>query len=162
MVHLLGRRVFRVRGTGARAYRAGWRGSEEDVEDNDPPGNPLSARTAPRGRFRGGGNSSERPPARRRSLGISRRMAVSQQRRLPRERFVGKEASGACFPGDENRSYLSLIHICFPGVPLAIFLPDTHFVLMDSLLKRVEFLRGVIEELSLNAEACLLYTSRCV
>ena len=27
----------------------------------------------------------------------------------------------------------------FPGVPLAIFLPDTHFVLMDSLLKRVEF-----------------------
>ena len=44
----------------------------------------------------------------------------------------------------------------FPGVPLAIFLPDTHFVLMDSLLKRVEFLRGVIEELSLNAEAVCL------
>ena len=38
----------------------------------------------------------------------------------------------------------------FPGVPLAIFLPDTHFVL------RVEFLRGVIEELSLNAEAVCL------
>ena len=44
----------------------------------------------------------------------------------------------------------------FPGVPLAIFLPDTHFVLMDSLLKRVEFLRGVIRELSLNAEAVCL------
>ena len=44
----------------------------------------------------------------------------------------------------------------FPGVPLAIFLPDTHFVLMDSLLKRVEFLRGVINELSLNAEAVCL------
>ena len=44
----------------------------------------------------------------------------------------------------------------FPGVPLAIFLPDTHFVLMDSLLKRVEFLRGVIKELSLNAEAVCL------
>ena len=44
----------------------------------------------------------------------------------------------------------------FPGVPLSIFLPDTHFVLMDSLLKRVEFLRGVIEELSLNAEAVCL------
>ena len=44
----------------------------------------------------------------------------------------------------------------FPGVPLAIFLPDTHFVLMDSLAKRVEFLRGVIEELSLNAEAVCL------
>ena len=44
----------------------------------------------------------------------------------------------------------------FPGVPLAIFLPDTHFVLMDSLLKRVEFLRGVINELSLNAEAMCL------
>ena len=44
----------------------------------------------------------------------------------------------------------------FPGVPLAIFLPDTHFVLMDSLSKRVEFLRGVIKELSLNAEAVCL------
>ena len=44
----------------------------------------------------------------------------------------------------------------FPGVPLAIFLPDTHFVLMDSLSKRVEFLRGVIRELSLNAEAVCL------
>ena len=33
----------------------------------------------------------------------------------------------------------------FPGVPLAIFLPDTHFVL-----------RGVINELSLNAEAMCL------
>ena len=31
-----------------------------------------------------------------------------------------------------------------------------HFVLMDSLLKRVEFLRGVIKELSLNAEAVCL------
>ena len=45
----------------------------------------------------------------------------------------------------------------FPGVPLAIFLPDTHFVLMDSLSKRVEFLRGVIRELSLNAEAVFLH-----
>ena len=44
----------------------------------------------------------------------------------------------------------------FPGVPLAIFLPETRFVLMDSLSKRVEFLRGVIEELSLNAEAVCL------
>ena len=36
------------------------------------------------------------------------------------------------------------------------FLPDTRFVLMDSLAKRVEFLRGVIAELSLNAEAVCL------
>ena len=41
-------------------------------------------------------------------------------------------------------------------MPLAIFLPETRFVLMDSLSKRVEFLRGVIEELSLNAEAVCL------
>ena len=44
----------------------------------------------------------------------------------------------------------------FPGVPLAIFLPKTRFVLMDSLNKRVEFLRGAIAALSLNAEAVCL------
>lgn len=41
----------------------------------------------------------------------------------------------------------------FPGIPLAICMPDTHFVLMDSLAKRVDFLQSVIEALHLNAEA---------
>lgn len=41
----------------------------------------------------------------------------------------------------------------FPGIPLSICREDIHFVLMDSLGKRVEFLNGVIAELQLNAEA---------
>lgn len=41
----------------------------------------------------------------------------------------------------------------FPGIPLAICLPDVHFVLLDSLGKRVDFLNSVIEALGLNAEA---------
>lgn len=41
----------------------------------------------------------------------------------------------------------------FPGIPLAICLPEVHFVLLDSLGKRVAFLNSVIEELQLNAEA---------
>ncbi len=41
----------------------------------------------------------------------------------------------------------------FPGIPMAICRPDIHFVLMDSLSKRVEFLNTVIRELQLNAEA---------
>ena len=41
----------------------------------------------------------------------------------------------------------------FPGVPLAIMLPDTRFTLIDALSRRVEFLRTVIRELGLNAEA---------
>ena len=41
----------------------------------------------------------------------------------------------------------------FPGIPLAIMLPGTRFTLMDSLQKRVEFLKDVIEALGLNAEA---------
>ena len=44
----------------------------------------------------------------------------------------------------------------FPGVPLSIFLPETHFVLMDSLSKRVSFLREAVNALSLNAEAACL------
>ena len=41
----------------------------------------------------------------------------------------------------------------FPGIPLAICLPETEIVLMDSLGKRVEFLHSVIEALHLNARA---------
>ena len=41
----------------------------------------------------------------------------------------------------------------FPGIPLAICLPETRIVLMDSLGKRVEFLESVIEVLHLNARA---------
>lgn len=41
----------------------------------------------------------------------------------------------------------------FPGIPLAIMLPDVHVVLVDALDKRVKFLRSVIDALHLNAEA---------
>ena len=41
----------------------------------------------------------------------------------------------------------------FPGIPLAIMLPETRVVLIDSLGKRVQFLRDVIAALGLNAEA---------
>jgi len=41
----------------------------------------------------------------------------------------------------------------FPGIPLAIMMPETHFVLVDSLGKRVGFLNDVISALNLNAEA---------
>ena len=41
----------------------------------------------------------------------------------------------------------------FPGIPLAICMPGTRFVLLDSLGKRVDFLNDVIERLGLNAEA---------
>lgn len=38
----------------------------------------------------------------------------------------------------------------FPGIPLAIFLPDTEFLLLDSLNKRIEFLSVVVSELGLK------------
>ena len=41
----------------------------------------------------------------------------------------------------------------FPGIPLAVMLPDTRFTLIDALSRRVEFLRAVIARLGLNAEA---------
>ncbi len=41
----------------------------------------------------------------------------------------------------------------FPGIPLAIMLPGVRFTLIDALAKRVDFLRSVIAELGLNAEA---------
>ena len=44
----------------------------------------------------------------------------------------------------------------FPGIPLAILLPDTRFTLLDALGKRTAFLGEVIEALGLNAEAVQL------
>ena len=41
----------------------------------------------------------------------------------------------------------------FPGIPLAIMLPDIRFTLVDALGKRVDFLKAVIDRLGLNAEA---------
>ncbi len=38
----------------------------------------------------------------------------------------------------------------FPGIPLAIVLPDCHFTLMESIGKRVDFLNTVISELELT------------
>ena len=41
----------------------------------------------------------------------------------------------------------------FPGIPLAIMLPETRFTLIDAIKKRVDFLNAVIERLGLNARA---------
>ena len=41
----------------------------------------------------------------------------------------------------------------FPGIPMAILLPDTRFTLIEALARRAEFLREVIRRLDLNAEA---------
>ena len=41
----------------------------------------------------------------------------------------------------------------FPGIPLAICMTGTHFVYLDSLGKRVDFLNDVISKLNLSAEA---------
>ena len=41
----------------------------------------------------------------------------------------------------------------FPGIPLAIMLPETRFTLLDALDKRVKFLQSVADALHLNAEA---------
>lgn len=38
----------------------------------------------------------------------------------------------------------------FPGLPLAIMLPDAEFTLVDSLNKRIEFLKEVIDILKIN------------
>ena len=38
----------------------------------------------------------------------------------------------------------------FPGIPLSIMMPDTNFVLMDSLNKRIDFLKKVVDILKLS------------
>ena len=43
----------------------------------------------------------------------------------------------------------------FPGLPLKIFCPELHLVLVDSLRKRVDFLETVVEKLALRNVQCL-------
>ena len=43
----------------------------------------------------------------------------------------------------------------FPGIPLKIFKPEIEIVLLDSLDKRVKFLRSVVEELNLSGVECV-------
>lgn len=38
----------------------------------------------------------------------------------------------------------------FPGIPLAIMLPNTEFTLLDSLNKRIEFLKEVVDNLKIE------------
>ena len=43
----------------------------------------------------------------------------------------------------------------FPGIPLKIFKPELEIVLLDSLSKRVEFLKKVVAELNLQNVICV-------
>ena len=43
----------------------------------------------------------------------------------------------------------------FPGIPLKIFKPEIEIVLLDSLSKRVEFLKKVVAELNLQNVICV-------
>jgi len=41
----------------------------------------------------------------------------------------------------------------FPAIPLSILLPDTRFIMIDSVNKKVAFIQTVIDRLKLNAKA---------
>ena len=38
----------------------------------------------------------------------------------------------------------------FPGIPLAIFFPDTHFVLVDSIAKKMRAVKDIVQQLGLK------------
>lgn len=43
----------------------------------------------------------------------------------------------------------------FPGIPIKIFCPEVEIILLDSLAKRVEFLKKIVEELEIKKVACI-------
>lgn len=51
----------------------------------------------------------------------------------------------------ENKTFIDVgTGAGFPGIPLAILLPDTQFTLIDSLNKRIDFLSVVVKKLDLK------------
>src|SRR5699024_6588378 len=42
-----------------------------------------------------------------------------------------------------------------PGIPLKILYPEAHFVLADSLNKRIQFLQNVVDRLQLKSIECI-------
>ncbi len=74
--------------------------------------------------------------------------AITEPREIVRKHFVDSLTLLSCLPEGE----LSLIDVGtgagFPGVALAIARPDIRLTLLDSLNKRLIFLKAVCEELS--------------
>ncbi len=78
--------------------------------------------------------------------------AITEYRDVVRKHFLDSALLMNCGILDKSSSF----HIMdvgtgagFPGMVLAIFCPDCHFTLLDSLKKRVDFLSVVIKELGL-------------
>jgi 16S rRNA (guanine527-N7)-methyltransferase len=73
-----------------------------------------------------------------------------------RDEFIDKHLidSVACYGWPEIGSAEEIVDVGtgagFPGVPLAILYPEKHFVLVDSLAKRIDFLREALTELKIE------------
>ena len=70
--------------------------------------------------------------------------------------FLDSAYGGQVYSFGEDDTVLDLgTGAGFPGIPLKILYPETTFVLMDSLQKRINFLNEVVETLGLeNVETC--------
>ncbi len=86
--------------------------------------------------------------------------AITEWEDVVNKHFIDS-ASLACVKADNDQTVYRMlsegIKVCdlgtgagFPGIPLAILFGESHFVLMDALRKRIDFLRDVVNELDLH------------
>lgn len=79
--------------------------------------------------------------------------AITEYDLVVRKHFIDSALLIKCgiFAGSPKRRILDMgTGAGFPGIVLAILCPEDSFVLMDSLQKRIEFLRAVVAELGLS------------
>ena len=78
--------------------------------------------------------------------------AIEDPEEIVVKHFVDSIAPLPCFKGNKYKKLIDIgTGAGFPGVPLKIAHPDFAVVLLDSLQKRIYFLRNVVEQLKLDS-----------
>ena len=77
--------------------------------------------------------------------------AITEYEEVVRKHFLDSLLFASCKLPMEKKKLLDLgTGAGFPGIPLKIMFPNTEFILMDALNKRISFLQEVIEKLGLT------------
>lgn len=79
--------------------------------------------------------------------------AITEPREILRKHFIDSILLSKYADIGENSSIIDVgTGAGFPSVPLKLFRPDIHLTLLDSLNKRIEFLKRLCDKLNIDAE----------
>jgi 16S rRNA (guanine527-N7)-methyltransferase len=78
---------------------------------------------------------------------------ITEYNEVVKKHFLDSSLLLRLFPTDSLKNKMAIdvgTGAGFPGIPLSILLPETNFLLVDSLNKRIDFLHEVVKKLELK------------